>query len=48
MEQEIFISYSRDDKALVHPFVDEISKAVEKFLFRVTSTILTSVMRNKS
>ena len=30
MGREIFISYSRDDKALVHPFVEQISKAVGK------------------
>ena len=30
MGREIFISYSRDDKALVHPFVKQISKAVGK------------------
>jgi hypothetical protein len=30
MAREIFISYSRDDMDLVHPFVVQISKAVEK------------------
>ena len=28
MAQDIFISYSRQDKALVHPFVEQISMAV--------------------
>lgn len=28
MAQDIFISYSRQDKTLVHPFVEQISKAV--------------------
>ncbi len=30
MAQDIFISYSRQDKTLVHPFVEQISKAVER------------------